>query len=247
MTLSQTFLISHLLHNHTPSQTQLLSRRERIVHPTRVITSSLKLLILPPKVRLTSKCRAKRQSCKHNLQNHRHGISRAIRIREEIRTHHVPQVPTNVYDGATRSALLGRLRQRAYSPCIHERISGETTRGVEKGSGVPGCGVECGDGDDEADDGNAVIGHDVETTFFLAIRVPRDEERHGSAEDVGGCSEEKSDGVGAETEASHHGGEEVVEAVGGGHENVHEDLIGCQLGSGSVKGKDVRRCMSSHL
>lgn len=147
-------------------------------------------------------------------------------IREKIRTHHIPQMPTDIHNRAARRPLLRRLVQRADSPRVHERVGRETAARVEKRRGVAGCGVEGCDGDDEAGDGEHVVGHDVEAAFFLAVRGPGDEEGDDGAEDVGGCGEDEGHGAGAQIKASDHRWEEVVESVAGGHEDVHEDLVG---------------------
>lgn len=148
------------------------SRRERIIHTPRLIRRTLQLPILPSKIRLGRKRHTKRQPRKHNLQYHRHRVPWAIAIREEIRTHHVTQMAADIHDSAARRPLLGRLVQRADCPRVYEGVCGETAAGVEEGCCVACGGVERGDGDDEADDGDAVVGHDVEAAFLFAIRVP---------------------------------------------------------------------------
>lgn len=119
----------------------------------------------------------------------------------------------DIHNRSTRRPLLRRLRQSTHRPGIDQGIGREAARCIEKGGCVARCGIEGCDRDDETDDGDAVIDHDVESTLFHVVGVPGDEEGTDRAEKVRRRSQNESNGIRAESKASDHGREEVVEAV----------------------------------
>lgn len=106
----------------------------------------------------------------------------------------------------------------------YQSVGGEGARRVQEGRRIARRRVEGRDGDDETNDGYAVVGHDVETSLLLPVRRPRHAEGHRGAQDIGRRSEDEGHRAAAHAEAADHGREEVVEAVRGCHEDVHEDL-----------------------